>query len=451
MTVTSSSSDSSAVDPTSLPKYEDESGSLMDVLRNRRFLLLWSGQIFSQLADKVFLVMAIAIIASQFQGPDQKISGWVSAVTIAFTLPAVFLGSLAGVYVDRWSKKWVLVVSNLLRGALVLLLPAILSAATRHWWGLPSGFWGLLLITLLVSTLTQFFAPAEQAAIPLIVLRSRLLSANSLFTTTMMALLIIGFALGEPLINWADELAGQLGCSGVGKEVLVGGGYGVAGLILLGLNIPEKRKVGPEVNQHPWHDIQAGIAYLGQNRRVRNALIQLTILFCIFAALVVLAVSLADTLPGMEAEEFGSLLATGGLGLGIGAIPLGQWGNRLPRARLSVIGSLGMALALVGLAFGTQNAWMALAFTGFLGLSASLVGIPMQTSIQAETPENMRGKIFGLQNNAVNIALSLPLAAAGIAETFLGLKIVFLLLATLALFSSFLAWRIVVNSNQTSG
>lgn len=75
------------------------------VLTNPRFVVLWTGQIFSQLADKIYLVLMIALITSHFQAPDQPISGWVSAIMIAFTIPAVLFGSLAGVYVDRWSKK----------------------------------------------------------------------------------------------------------------------------------------------------------------------------------------------------------------------------------------------------------------------------------------------------------------------------------------------------------
>ena len=64
----------------------------------------------------------------------------------------------------------------------------------------------------------------------------------------------------------------------------------------------------------------------------------------------------------------------------------------------------------------------------------------MQTTIQAETPVDMRGKVFGLQNNAVNIALSLPLALAGIAETLLGLQPVLLALAVMAIAGGFLTW-----------
>ncbi|MFW6358429.1 MAG: arabinose efflux permease, partial [Chroococcales cyanobacterium] len=98
----------------------------LPVLKNTRFLILWSGQVFSQLADKVYLVLMIAIIASHFQQENQSISGWVSAMMIAFTIPAILFGSLAGVYVDRWSKKTVLVATNLLRGGLVLAVPALL-------------------------------------------------------------------------------------------------------------------------------------------------------------------------------------------------------------------------------------------------------------------------------------------------------------------------------------
>ncbi|NJN90638.1 MAG: MFS transporter, partial [Leptolyngbyaceae cyanobacterium SL_5_14] len=212
-------------------------------MKNRNFLALWSGQVFSQLADKVYLVLMIALIASRFQSEGQTISGWVSSIMIAFTIPAVLFGSVAGVYVDRWSKKTVLVATNLLRGGLVLILPPLLwiSQGWSPFAGLPIGFYMLLGITFLVSTLTQFFAPAEQAVIPLIVERKHLLSANSLYTTTMMASVIIGFAVGEPLLQLADRLVAWLsGNLDIGKEVIVGASYAIAGLLLLLLKTGEK-------------------------------------------------------------------------------------------------------------------------------------------------------------------------------------------------------------------
>ena len=414
------------------------------VLKNFRFLVLWSGQIFSQLADKVYLVLMIAIVAGNFQRSDQTISGWVSAIMIAFTVPAILFGSLAGVYVDRWSKKGVLVTSNLLRGGLVLTLPPLLwlSRELNPIFNLPVGFWLLLGITFFVSTLTQFFAPAEQAAIPLIVKRQDLLPANSLYTTTMMVLLIIGFAVGEPLLSLAEELVKNLGIGDFGKELLVGGAYIIAGVILLLLKTGEQKPEEKKEQPHVLEDIWDGILYLKKNHSVRNALIQLVILFSIFAALAVLAVRLAEILPELDSDQFGFLLAAGGLGMAFGAGILGNWGQRFSNSQLSLFGSFGVSASLLCLAIFTNSFWLTLTMIAFLGVFAALVGIPMQTTIQGETPENMRGKVFGLQNNAINIALSLPLALAGAAETIFGLQPVFLSLAVLSLTGGLLTWYI---------
>ena len=423
------------------------------VFKNNRFLVLWSGQIFSQLADKIYLVMTIAIVANQFQLPNQPISKWVSPIMIAFTIPAMLFGSLAGVYVDRWLKKSILVVSNLVRGVLVLLLPPLLLFAQGKTIleAIPLGFALMLGITFAVSTFTQFFAPAEQAVIPLIVKDRDLLAANSLYTTTMMALLIIGFAIGEPLLNLADHLSLQIGLpEGIGKEILVGGAYAIAAIILLGLRTEEKLQNSDQEPPHPWQDIKDGIKYLGQNRRVRNALIQLVILFSIFAALAVLAVSMADQIPQIEAEQFGFLLAAAGVGMGASAAILGSKGQSINRARLSLIGSIGVAGSLIGLSFATQNLWLALAMTALLGAFAALVGVPMQTTIQSKTPVEMRGKVFGLQNNAVNIALSLPLVLAAEAETRFGLPLVMLGLAAIAMVGGILTWYMMQREEAAS-
>ena len=426
--------------PNEQHKSKDIQGFL-PVLQNTQFLILWGGQIFSQLADKIYLVLTIAIIASSFQIIGQPISLWVSPITIAFTIPAVLFGSLAGVYVDRWSKKSILVLSNLFRAVFVLILPVLLWLAqgkilTNK---ISLGFVLLLTITFLVSTLTQFFAPAEQATIPFIIPQKDLLAANSIYTTTIMALLIVGFAVGEPLLDLADHIVGSWGfAEDIGKEILVGGAYAVAGIILVGLKIDHEQCSQNSENFHPLQDIGEGIKYLKTNLRVRNALIQLIILFSIFAALVVLAVSLADKIPEIEADEFGILLATTGVGMGASAAIIGNLGQRFSNAQLSFCGSLGMAASLVGLSYATGNLWLALIMCAFMGAFAALIGVPMQTTIQSETPPDMRGKVFGLQNNAVNIALSLPLVLAAEAEAHFGLELVILGLAVIALLGGLL-------------
>ena len=428
------SSNTEPISPALLSVKESERGFL-PVLKNSKFLILWGGQVFSQLADKVYLVLMITIIANQFQATDQTISGWVSAIMIAFTIPAVLFGAAAGIYVDRWPKKAVLVVTNIVRGGLVLILPMILWLSNDFNLGnLPLGFCLMLLLTFLVSTLTQFFAPAEQAVIPLIVEKPYLLSANSLYTTTMMASVIIGFAMGDPLLEFADKIFAQISFGeAFGKEFVVGGSYAIAGLLLILLKTGEKKDRTEKEKTHILEDLRDGLRYLKNHHRVRNAIIQQIILFSIFAALAVLAVRLAEIIPGMEAEEFGLLLAAAGVGLGIGAGIVGQLGHWLSHFQLSLIGSMGMAVSLVGLSIFNQEFWAAMVLIGILGMFGAVVGVPMQTTVQAETPEEMRGKVFGLQNNVVNIALSLPLALVGVAETFLGLSTVLLGLAGAAI------------------
>ncbi len=413
------------------------------VLKNRNFLALWGGQLFCQLADKVYLVLMIALINTQFQGSDQSISGWVSVLMIAFTIPAVLFGSVAGAFVDRWSKKVVLVATNVWRGILVLVIPLLLWL-THDWQPvgvLPVGFGIILVVTFLVSTLTQFFAPAEQAAIPLVVQEQHLLSANSLYTTTMMACVIIGFAVGEPLLALADHLWLILGGDGsLGKELVVGGSYAIAGIILLLLVTDEKPLQSEKESNHIFTDLRDGFSYLKDNLRLRNALIQLIILFSVFAALTVLAVRMAEIIPNLKASQFGFLLAAGGVGIAIGATLIGQFAQRVSYTQLSLYGSMGMAASLIGLAVITKQLWLVMLLVTLLGMFGALVGIPMQTAIQTETPAEMRGKVFGLQNNVINIALSLPLALTGVVETFVGLQTVFLGLAVIVFSGGLLSW-----------
>jgi len=365
------------------------------LLKNRPFLALWSGQVLSQVADKVFFVLLIALLVNYPPLPGFK-NSMRSALMIAFTLPAIFFGSAAGIFVDRFSKKQILVGSNLVRALLTLAIPA-----------LPKEFLILLLLTFAISTVTQFFAPAEQATIPLLVRRENLLSANALFTTTMMGALIVGFAVGEPLLSLARSWN-----SNYGQEILIASLYLLAsGVIQLTPFKRETLTTTATAPVRPWSDFKAGLRYLQKNRLVWNAMLQLAVLFSVFAALTVLAIDLAANI-GLKPTQFGFLLAAAGVGMVFGAAILGNWGDRFHNKPLPLIGFLSMGLVLCLFSF-TKNLGIGLALSALLGLGASLIGVPMQTLIQEQTPESMRGKVFGFQNNLANIALSLPLAITG--------------------------------------
>lgn len=424
---------------------------LWQVLQNSGFLLLWAGQVFSQLADKVYLVLMIALITSQFQSEGQTVSGWVSSIMVAFTIPAVLFGSIAGVLVDRWSKKWVMVLTNLLRGGLVLSLPFFLWLLRDEGTllNVPLGFWAMLGVTFLISTLTQFFAPAEQAAMPLLVDRPQLLSANSIYTLTMMLAVIVGFAAGDPLLALSEYIFAPLHASvSLDRELLVGGSYAIAGILLLFLRTHETSRPSVTTLGQIWTDIRDGLRFLRDQRRVRGALIQLVILFSLVAALAVLVVRLAEILPEIAPSQFGFLLAAGGVGMALGIPLLNRLDDFLSYRQIALIGSLGMGTSVGGLAFTTQSLSISLGLLGVMGVCAGLVGIPMQTTIQEQTPEEMRGKVFGLQNNLVNIALSLPLALAGVAEAFFGIEPVLLVLAGLVMTGGLLTWYISDTANR---
>lgn len=397
-----------------------ESG-FRSLIKNRAFLALWMGQLLSQVADKVFFVLLITLLVDYKPLPGLE-NSMRSVLMVAFTLPAILFGSAAGIFVDRFPKKHILTSCNFVRGLLTLAIPF-----------LPKAFLILLMITFAESVLTQFFAPAEQAAIPLLVEREGLMTANALFTTTMLGSLIIGFAVGEPLLSLA-KIGGDFG-----QEILVGGLYMLAAAVLWLIPIREKHVSDHLVAVHPWHDFKAGLRYLKKDRLVSNALIQLTILYSVFAALTVLAINLVEEI-GLQPNQFGFLLAAAGIGMVFGAGVLGHWGDRFHHKPLPLIGFLCMAFALSMFTF-TTNLWVGLGLSAFLGIGASAIGVPMQTLIHQQTPESMRGKVFGFQNNVVNIALSLPLAIAGPLTDALGLRVVLLGMSILVSMVGIWAWQ----------
>src|SRR4028118_274145 len=285
------------------------------LLKNRPFMVLWFGQVVSQVADKVFFVWLISILDSYESLAFAN--SMRSALMVAFTLPAILFGSAAGIVVDRFPKKHIMITADVIRAALMLLIPL-----------LPKQFFILLVITFLISSVTQFFAPAEQAAIPLLVRREHLMSANALFTTTMMGSLIVGFAIGEPLLSWVKSWAGESSqdLASLYQNLFVAGLYMVAAVSGFFISIKETKTSNSTLQIHPWRDLKEGLRYLWNNRLVRNAMVQLTILYSVFAALTVLAFDLAQRI-GLKSTQFGFLLAAAGVGLVFGAGILGHWGD----------------------------------------------------------------------------------------------------------------------------
>ena len=410
----------------------DRSG-LDALLRNRPFLALWTGQLLAQVADKIFYVLLIILLKTGGYTPGQNTEhSMLSAVMIAYTLPAIVFGSAAGIVVDRFSKKQMLIACNVIRALLIVALPF-----------LPKAFVVLLTMTFLVSTVTQFFAPAEAAAIPLAVGREGLMSANALFASSTMGGIIVGMTIGEPLFSWVKHSFGA-----ASQEFLLGGLYLISAGLIYTMRIKEAHAGSSGKNVHPWQDLKEGLRYLKHNHLVSNAMVQLTILYSVFAALQVLAIALSGKI-GLKETQFGFLLAAAGVGMVFGAAFLGHWGASFHQKPLPLIGFLMMGFVLAMFAF-VRQLWVGFGLSAVFGFGASLINGPMQALIQEKTPESMRGKVFGLENNAINIALSLPLALTGpltdavskaVGSDDLGLRIVLLSLGFLVSVMGMAAWR----------
>jgi MFS family permease len=96
-------------------KTPTEASGFKALLKNRAFLLLWTGQIFSQVDDKVLLVMSIALLTT-YRIPIKYAASSDSYLMVSSTIPAILFGVAAGIFVDRYPKKQVMVVSNVLLG-----------------------------------------------------------------------------------------------------------------------------------------------------------------------------------------------------------------------------------------------------------------------------------------------------------------------------------------------
>src|SRR6266849_6015928 len=159
------------------------------IWQNREFLLLWLAQAISQTAQNAIWYGIVVLVQQRSHSSTQ-----LSLAVLTLIIPSVIFGVLAGVYVDRWDRRRVLIATNLIRGCFAFsyglfgLVP-----------GLPLSL--LFVINFVFSTVGQFFAPAETAMIPTVVARKRLLQANSLFHLTFTASQLVGLVVLGPLLT----------------------------------------------------------------------------------------------------------------------------------------------------------------------------------------------------------------------------------------------------------
>lgn len=400
-------------------------GGFGPVLANRSFLTLWLGQVFSQTADKLVFILLVSIVG------EISTSSRVMSIALSFhAAPNVLFGAIAGVLVDRWDKKTVMIVTNVGRAVFVALLGLFGHQSLPLAIGLAFA----------IACFSQPFIPAEGATIPLVVKKEHLLQANSLFATTMIGSVIVAFTLGEPLIQWLH--------TGRAALVVAAGFLISVGFIgFVRYNHADQRAATGDF----WGQLTEGFGYIRRTRVILHTLLQQVALFAMFAAMSVLAIIFAKN---ELHTNFSWFLASAGVGMGLGSWVIGHLGHGWNKNVVVVTGFLlsGVVLGVLAL-LGAEHLALAFVIALLLGFSSSLVAVPLQTRLQELTPEHLRGKVFGAQNMVLNIATTIPMAAVGFLVDWLTLRVVIGGTGALMLLAGVLTWldlRMVVHDPEAA-
>ncbi|MCX5751020.1 MAG: MFS transporter [Candidatus Saganbacteria bacterium] len=359
------------------------------VLSNVGFLFLWIAQLCSQLADRIFVYILMILAYSLTNS-----SLGVSIPMLAFGIPSVLFGVIAGVYVDRWNRKKVLGFTSLIRGALLLLLIPLITKSMLL----------IFLLSLLLYTAAQFFAPAETSVIPDLVEKDNLIIANSLFMLTWMAASVIGFGMGAPLVNFLGE-PGTI----IAAAVL----YFVATLVILFIKVkPHEREMTSSWSE-VYQDLLTGFEFIRRNAVVRYSLFKLFMATCAIAGVSLLAIAYAKDVLQIGAKNFGYLIILTGVGMFAGMYTLHYLVDFFKKGTIVVFSFFfsGVMLACLGV---ISNVHLALLVTFFLGVGNIYLTSTIQTILQQHIPKQMRGRVFGVQNMLINSAFTFPVVLVGL-------------------------------------
>ena len=392
------------------------------VLRNKNFLCLWLDQLMSQIADR-FLLYILLILVYKLT----KSNLGVSIPLLIFGFSAVLFSPSAGVFVDRWNKKHVMVISNLLRGGLTLLIIPFMNHSLIV----------VFIISFLIFTISQFFAPAETSSIRLLVEKRDLIAANSLFMMTLMTASIIGIGLAAPLTNFF----------GITYVLIVAAFLhllSTLATLLISLEHRERQMALGFISL--FKELLTGFEFIRRKAVIRGALIKLFFSTSVLAAVCMLSVSFSEKILGIGAANFGYLIFSTGIGMVIGGLFLGRFGHHFKRNRLAHIGFLLAGLALITLSQ-TQNIWLVFIAIFFLGTGNAFIVTPLQTILHEKVPKVVQGRVFGVQNMFINSAFTFPVVILGEIADLVGLHTIIASLGVLVLLTGLL--DTIVNRNQT--
>jgi MFS family permease len=417
--------------PNTVPLAARERGKgFRSVLRNKYFLRLWMAQLISQTIMNAANYGIIVLIATN----SRSVTATGGAI-ISFSLPAAIFGAPAGVVVDRFDKRRVLWMSNALRAVATVGFVVSLFIDTNAL--IP-----VYVLTFFISLVGQFFAPAEGAAIPLLVHEDELVNALALFNITFTLSQALGLIILGPLVLAALPAFGVGAFGGHAVQIsqvqslflLVSLLYVVCA-VLVGL-IPRSRLVnrgvhaGPHTLAHEgerirgiWTGIWDAWTFIRRENGLLGAVIQLSLAGTVVAVVAMIAPQFVEDFFHRPAQLAALVFIPAGVGLVLGSafiphlVKVSHRGSR--HSVLIGLGTGALAGAVLLLTFvhwaahtARPNTWyhswvyiiVVLVLTFIIGLALDLVNVPAQTVLQERSPDWIKGRVLALQIMMLNVA-----------------------------------------------
>jgi len=389
--------------------------NIFELLKHRNFTFLWAGHTVSRLGDWV-LMAALPVWVYQITG-SATILG---AMVIFETLPLLTVGPVAGVFVDRWDRRRVMMLADLLRGLAVLLLFLVRS---------PEFVPLIFLVGFLDSALGRFVIPAREAALPDLVPEESLMTANSLFAATLQGTRLIGPALGGALIGLAGPQV---------AFVLDAASFFVAALSVAAIRLPQRPAAAQEGLIGVYRDLLDGVWVIRRNLVLSSVLGVWCVLMLSAGAIYALLVVFVRQALGGSAASYGYLLSIQGLGMAAGAVLSGVLGTRLSpttafKGGLLLFGPLFLAGA------NAPDVHRAAVLVFGMGAMMAVVAIADTTIFQWETPERYRGRVLASNEALASTMLLVSAGLAGFLSDLMGVRAVFNAGAWLSIAAALLA------------
>ncbi len=377
-------------------------GSIRAVLQNGPFLRLWLAQAISQTANNMVNFALLLRVRNIIEIHDIRSANTaISLVILAFSLPSILFGPIAGVVADRFNRRLVMATTNLLRAVAVMCFLII-----RPGWHVTTILAAHYLVTFLFGIAGQFFAPAQGAAIPQFVPRSQLIHANALFNLTFTGSQLLGFAVLGPVLVKVIGVDPLFAVTVVLFLVSMG----------LVLTLPSTEGTAAGWRGEPVHplqrllgDVKEGLVVILGDPLLVRAIAYLTLAAMTFLMVAALGPNFITQVIGLPKEDIGYVVGPAGLGVFAGVLLVTRLARRFDRSSVIdwALTCAGVVLFLLALNKEILNVvWLggdapSSVVTGVTALLAAVLGIcnafilvPAQTMLQERSPEQIRARVY---------------------------------------------------------